>query len=389
MSRANLPDPQRRASLLCELGRHSPGPLPIWNNGYYFSACRRCGRDIVRPFQGRWQTPRGYQVVWQRDRPASETIPVLAKGGDTAATPDQEASPIVLPDKDDSSAPPADPVSPVTVADEPVADATDATADALPSTEPASPATPHDELAAATTVSPAARRSTIPDFMNERSLLVAERTPATAPTHGDSDRLVLNVGAREVDINSIASFASKFSPLRRTTDPTGGRHLGSDLRTLAGITIAVLLALLAYQWLTGTGPVSPSNRQPELYRIPTAVTAPSRNGDSRPSPEIAGTGSASPSEGTPSPSLPPLPQREVASEPSTSRGGSESATSASTRQVVTASVLNCRKSPAPGAPVSMKMLRGVEVSSLGRRGDWTYVLRRGNRCWVKTELLGR
>lgn len=91
--------------LLCELGRHRAGPRPRWNEGYYFSRCKACGRDLVRtPFE-RWQVPRGYRVVWSphppenrpaarlapappwtpADRPAATPLPVAEP--DLAATP--------------------------------------------------------------------------------------------------------------------------------------------------------------------------------------------------------------------------------------------------------------------------------------------------------------
>lgn len=63
-------DPGRRhASLLCDLGRHKAGSFAHWNDGYYFSKCRRCGQDLVRTAFGRWTVPQGYRVVWAADPP--------------------------------------------------------------------------------------------------------------------------------------------------------------------------------------------------------------------------------------------------------------------------------------------------------------------------------
>lgn len=50
--------------LLCALGRHRARDLPRWNNGYYFSTCRRCGQDLVRTAFETWHVPRGFKVVW-------------------------------------------------------------------------------------------------------------------------------------------------------------------------------------------------------------------------------------------------------------------------------------------------------------------------------------
>lgn len=55
--------------LLCALGRHKAEPLPQWNNGYYFSRCKRCGLDLVRTaFEG-WHLPQGSKVVWRAEAP--------------------------------------------------------------------------------------------------------------------------------------------------------------------------------------------------------------------------------------------------------------------------------------------------------------------------------
>jgi hypothetical protein len=58
--------------LLCRIGRHRrAGTPPVWNNGYWFSNCTRCGCELVRRGGGRWHVPRkGYRVVW-KTRPAS------------------------------------------------------------------------------------------------------------------------------------------------------------------------------------------------------------------------------------------------------------------------------------------------------------------------------
>ena len=53
--------------LLCRTGRHSRTlDQPVWNNGYWFSSCERCGCDLVRRGGGRWRAPpKGYKVVWK------------------------------------------------------------------------------------------------------------------------------------------------------------------------------------------------------------------------------------------------------------------------------------------------------------------------------------
>jgi hypothetical protein len=50
----------------CALGGHSARPGETYNSGYYFSACRRCGRPLVRTARGDWQgVPAGHRVVWR------------------------------------------------------------------------------------------------------------------------------------------------------------------------------------------------------------------------------------------------------------------------------------------------------------------------------------
>lgn len=61
----------RPASLLCQLGWHAPEPLARWNDGYYFTRCKRCRCDLIRTLYSDWQVPRGFRVVWQSHPPVS------------------------------------------------------------------------------------------------------------------------------------------------------------------------------------------------------------------------------------------------------------------------------------------------------------------------------
>lgn len=55
--------------LLCRLGFHRPAAGEVWNRGYWFSRCRRCGSDLVRTAAGKWHVPKGQKVVWKPKRP--------------------------------------------------------------------------------------------------------------------------------------------------------------------------------------------------------------------------------------------------------------------------------------------------------------------------------
>ena len=59
----------RSAPLLCALGWHKADALALWNDGYYFSNCDRCGQDLIRTAFGRWTVPRGFRVVWSAQPP--------------------------------------------------------------------------------------------------------------------------------------------------------------------------------------------------------------------------------------------------------------------------------------------------------------------------------
>ncbi|MFN3387845.1 MAG: hypothetical protein ACK40O_02870 [Allosphingosinicella sp.] len=52
--------------LLCRLKRHVPEDRQVWNDGFYFSRCVNCRREILRR-SGRWRPiPDGYRVVWKK-----------------------------------------------------------------------------------------------------------------------------------------------------------------------------------------------------------------------------------------------------------------------------------------------------------------------------------
>lgn len=63
--------------LSCLIGRHSPQPSAVKNQGLTFSRCAGCERDLVRS-RGRWQeVPKGFRVVW---RSADSTGKVAGAG---------------------------------------------------------------------------------------------------------------------------------------------------------------------------------------------------------------------------------------------------------------------------------------------------------------------
>jgi hypothetical protein len=53
-------------SLFCRFGSHIAQAKAIWNDGLYFSKCKRCGTPLVRRASSTWESvPRGYRIVWK------------------------------------------------------------------------------------------------------------------------------------------------------------------------------------------------------------------------------------------------------------------------------------------------------------------------------------
>lgn len=57
-------------NIFCGMGVHTPLPSNIWNDGYYFTQCGRCGREMLKPGGGdRWRpVPKNYRIVWKPRR---------------------------------------------------------------------------------------------------------------------------------------------------------------------------------------------------------------------------------------------------------------------------------------------------------------------------------
>ena len=55
-------------NLLCRMGRHRAGEERVWNDGWFFGSCSRCGIDLLTRGRRWHRVPSGYRVVW-RDRP--------------------------------------------------------------------------------------------------------------------------------------------------------------------------------------------------------------------------------------------------------------------------------------------------------------------------------
>lgn len=52
-------------SILCAITGHEADRREVYNSGFHFSRCRRCGRDMIRA-GGEWRmVPGGHRVAWK------------------------------------------------------------------------------------------------------------------------------------------------------------------------------------------------------------------------------------------------------------------------------------------------------------------------------------
>jgi len=52
-------------SLWCAIVGHRVEHEPVWNQGFYFARCTRCGEDVIRVPGEKWHIPRNARVVWR------------------------------------------------------------------------------------------------------------------------------------------------------------------------------------------------------------------------------------------------------------------------------------------------------------------------------------
>jgi hypothetical protein len=64
--------------LICAIGCHEAAPREVYNCGYHFSRCRRCGRDMIRAGAAWSMVPAGHRVVWKAGRQNHSLTPDFA-----------------------------------------------------------------------------------------------------------------------------------------------------------------------------------------------------------------------------------------------------------------------------------------------------------------------
>lgn len=86
-------------NVLCWFGGHRAAE-EVYNSGYYFGACARCGEPLLRSGRDDWQSPpRGHRIVWKAGRHShsleadyAEFLPVAVPGAVLPALPGRFAS---------------------------------------------------------------------------------------------------------------------------------------------------------------------------------------------------------------------------------------------------------------------------------------------------------
>ena len=64
--------------MMCRLGGHEADGGEIYNSGYWFSRCRRCGCDMIRDGASWATVPDGHRVSWKAGRHMHSIAPDFA-----------------------------------------------------------------------------------------------------------------------------------------------------------------------------------------------------------------------------------------------------------------------------------------------------------------------
>lgn len=404
-------------SLLCSLGRHQPGPLPRWNDGFYFTTCQRCGRDLVRTAFERWHLPDGYRVVWSPTPPEERPDVALLR------TPPDASLPGAEPKRDEEAAITAAPPGPEAafLAPPPASAAEDALGfPPAPADEPREQAPPLQQSEPEAPEPP-------PEPVVEEPAMAAE--PPPEPPEMGRSRLpieeVLDQLRAEGEPPSAPAQSGPAAPQRgprrywdfmdeessETSRPSSGRELpthpraddGSGGRSTDGLTeTAVAVLATARHILVGAGSAfkrafdagarafraGAERPQPvlglALALLVTAIIAATlamttglRLADQSPRRPADAGGDAAPATGL------PAGQGAAGSEPAQVSGASRSRG----RAYVAASLLSCRAGPTREARRVRNVGRGEPVDILADDGEWLSIAYQGRQCWAQAKFI--
>jgi hypothetical protein len=311
-------------SLLCSLGLHRPEGVPRWNDGYYFTKCGRCGRDLVRTAYGRWDVPRGYRIVWQAQPPVGRPDIKLEPAGSELEPAQSTAQ------------------AEAAVPDEPVSTAS-AGEDAKPKGRKAKRSAaevPGEAQAGESQAATPRTPSNYPDFMDDdfgRSP-PKRRIPRPAPTEdpyaGEGTAAALATLPRLLDslrrprVEQVEEDEPEQLPLSR-----GSMYFIFGGAALAALIVAAVIVA--------------------LYRGPIQRTA----------------------------------DRDPIGAGDTPFAVEEPAQDMGSVAFVTASLLSCRSAPSLQAPRLRSLARGTRVGMIAADGDWVSLASDGRQCWVLARYL--
>lgn len=442
--------PVAKLPLLCELGWHKTDALALWNDGYYFSKCARCGRDLVRTAFGRWTVPRGFRVVWAA-QPPQGTPPVhLAperRADDTL--PGMFEFPIVTTAAIDARAP-------TVFADAPTADAearhlNEPVADAEPRkrTDPREavgerslrylfPSVEDRDREPAKTAAPAvfvAPPTSEPHVVVEPTVPVPEAlVPDEQPTPASQDDVsaadASAPAAEEVEADAfpmpkplIPDFMDGSAPLEVPYDLKTGRILPPEerpgtpadekapeaavppaptkraaairprafVKRYAGLAAAAVFGAVVVTAATLDRSDVPA---PASHRPLVRDAEPARAPAIRPQRVAARAPTPAPHVPVAAPDPQPLPappETPPAAKRTSQPVAALEAMPKPGEATVTASILRCRAKPDNDSATVRKLTRGVSVQ-LGGAGagpGWVSVTQNGKRCWVSERYLSR
>jgi|GEM_PF-2169797 len=389
-------------NLLCRLGRHRPGGIPRWNDGFYFATCENCGCDLVRTaFQG-WHVPKGYKVVWS-ERPPVSRPDVLLVPSDVPADPvpagqvaapspigaDEPVAPALGQDVDNVAGPASFAGGPGTPSSPAASPADEGVRSRLPIEDVLAhlAAEEADERAAAPTPEAAAepppppapppppppRRKTW-DFMDDdfaREDPAPRRSQSEAgPALGSTDEPppAMAAGAAEEDSAQQPDGSEPLAP-PRSSMRSAVREFWSgpaqpNPRLAIALAAAVAVAVAVAMVFAGPKAQAPAGA-PESTRDAGLVQD-----------ESDAFAASAPEEGS---SAPPAAGPQEPPQPATA--------ARSDRAYVAASLLSCRAAPALQARRVRSLGRGEEVRILGMEGGWVSLASHGGQCWAQARYI--
>jgi len=412
-------------SLICELGWHKGDRLAPWNNGYYFSKCRRCRRDIVKGSTGGWFAPKGFRVVWQGTAPEHRRHGVLAEERhphDVGALPPAAAA-VTAAAATAAAAAKSEPPAPPPLPEEAMPEAPEAVpADMEP---PAIPAATAEAVATAPApVQAAAMRNELP--IQEVLRQLEQDAPSTAHTVTEAPvpapaaappRQPAAAAGDDFDFDDFFLEDERDEKSwQLAVEPSPAGPAGDQAPASAAPAMSAPAAEGAAEPSREGAPPAPDARPKRSYEVPAvvggtlflaALTAgllahlftPSGDrpadvtgntignvaAEAQPDEEafaspIDAAGTTKPADITPS--VEPA-QRE----PAVPDGRTAEVPAPVASAVVTASIVNCRSNASEAAPTIRKMVRGARVDVLASQAGWVNVSYRGKQCWVADEYL--